>query len=173
MGSRHGARQLLVESAIEINERQRAIVVEKLRTELGSFAGTEIAVLGLTFKPNTNDLRESPAIAICRTLRAAGARLRAFDPVAMVEAEAAIGDGGEGIRFPADVYEAVRGADAAMIMTEWNELRNLDLARIRSVMRRPVLVDARNVLDPSRTRALGYVHICTGRPTVNAGVAVS
>ena len=173
IGRRHGVRQQLVESAIEINERQRGVIVEKLRDAIGEIAGREIAVLGLAFKPNTSDLRESPAIDICLRLKAAGARIRAFDPVATPGAEAALGAGAHSIRFLGDVYDAVQGADAALIMTEWNELRNLDLERIRPLMRRPVLIDTRNVLDPARTRAYGFVHVCTGRPMAGVGVGVA
>lgn len=173
MGRRFGVRQQLVDSAIEVNDRQRQIVVEKLQDELGDLAGKEIAVLGLTFKPNTSDVRESPAIDVCHRLAAAGARLRAFDPVAMREAEAALRTAPRPIRFPRNLYEALEGADAVLVMTEWNEFRGLDLARIRPLMRRPVLLDARNVLDPAHARAHGFVYLCTGRQRVHTRMAAA
>jgi UDPglucose 6-dehydrogenase len=173
MGRRFGARQQLVESAIEVNERQRDRMVQKLGAELGDLGGKEIAILGLTFKPNTSDLREAPAIDICRKLAAAGARLRAFDPVGRAEATIALADVGRLIRFPDDLYEAVAGADAVLIMTEWNEFRGLDLARVKPLMRQPVLLDARNVLDPAHARAHGFVYLCTGRQAVPVGVPVA
>jgi len=166
LGAARGARQRLVEAAIDVNARQRQVIVEKIERALGGVAGRRIAVLGLAFKPNTDDVRESPAIQVCRQLASGGAAVRAFDPVAGAHAAAALRDAAATISFPAGAYEAIDGAEALVIMTEWNEFRGLDLHRVRALMSSPNIIDARNVLDPAQTRALGFAYYCTGRERV-------
>ncbi len=174
LGTSLGVPQQIVESAIRVNDAQQPLIVEKLSVAIGGLAGRTVAVLGLSFKPNTSDVREAPALHLCRNLVAAGATVRACDPIAADEARAALADLGGAVVFAADAYDAAMGADAAAIMTEWNEFRNLDLARLHGVMRTPVLFDARNVLDPARPRQLGFAYLCTGRQAVGSasGVAV-
>jgi UDPglucose 6-dehydrogenase len=137
--------------------------VDKIDRIVGGVGGKCIAVLGLAFKPNTDDIREAPALYVCRALAAAGCELRAYDPVAADAAAAALEDLGGAVTFTGDAYEATLGADAVVIMTEWNEFRGLDLHRLRSEMARPVIVDARNVLDPAQTRAIGFEYVGSGR----------
>ncbi|HUE86404.1 MAG TPA: UDP-glucose/GDP-mannose dehydrogenase family protein [Vicinamibacterales bacterium] len=163
LGAEHGAPPLIVEAAIETNARQRRSVIAKLARTLGDLALKRIAVLGLAFKPNTDDIREAPALYLCRDLAGAGARIQAFDPVAAAAAAAALSDIRESVTFTADAYDAARDADALVIMTEWNEFRGLDLSRIRDVMTSPVIVDARNVLDPRQTRDAGFRYVGMGR----------
>jgi UDPglucose 6-dehydrogenase len=163
LGKQHGAPQHLVEAAVHVNQRQRQLLVEKITQTLDGVRGRQIAVLGLAFKPNTDDVRESPALYVCQQLAHAGARIRAFDPVARHTATAALQDVASMVTLASNAYEAVEGADALVIMTEWNEFRGLDLERVRNLMVQPILVDARNVLDPAQTRALGFVYLCTGR----------
>jgi UDPglucose 6-dehydrogenase len=163
LGSSRGARQHIVETAIDVNARQRQLIVDKIDRAVSGAAGRCIAVLGLAFKPNTDDVRESPGVYVCRHLARAGATVRAFDPVARATAAESLRDAGRGVLFPADAYEAITGADAVVIMTEWNEFRGLDLHRVKSLMAMPIIVDARNVLDPVQTRALGFAYYCTGR----------
>lgn len=165
LANRSGCRLQIVESAIEVNERQRELLVQKIGAALGGVAGRDISVLGLAFKPNTSDVREAPALHVVRRLAAAAARVRVFDPVAHAEAARALGPLASNITFAGDAYEAARGADALVIMTEWNEFRSLDLERLREVMREPVLIDSRNVLDPLQARSLGFAYYCTGRET--------
>lgn len=174
LGSSCGVPQEIVESAIVVNDRQHEVVLSKIEEALDTLSGCTIAVLGLAFKPNTSDVREAPAMYLCRNLARAGAQIRACDPAALDEARASLADLGGSISFVADAYEAAAGADAAIIMTEWNEFRNLDLARLRGVMRRPVLFDARNVLDPRRVMESGFNYLCTGRKAIGLrrGVAV-
>jgi UDPglucose 6-dehydrogenase len=172
LGEEHGASQLIVNAAIDVNARQRRRLVEKIEHVIGGVRGREIAVLGLAFKPNTDDVRESPAVFVCAALARAGARVRAFDPVAAVPATQALADMA-GITFAADLYEAAAGADCLVIMTEWNEFRGLDLPRLRQIMARPVIVDARNVLDPAQTRAAGFTYVGTGRGLVPVHEVVS
>jgi UDPglucose 6-dehydrogenase len=174
LGATFGAPQQIVESAISVNERQQQVVLEKLENALGTLEGSTIAVLGLAFKPNTSDVREAPALHLCRNLVAARAHVRACDPVAIHEAAAALAMPAGNVIFTSDPYEAAIGADAVVIMTEWNEFRNLDLTRLAGVMRRQVLFDTRNVLDPQRPPQFGFEYLCTGRQAAGfaKGVAV-
>ena len=172
LGAIRGATQRIVEAAIDVNARQRQVIVDKIDRAVGGVAGRNIAVLGLAFKPNTDDVRESPAVFVCRELARAGAAVRAFDPVACAPAAMALGDTGSAVTFPANAYDAIDGADALVIMTEWNEFRGLDLERVHSLMTTPIIVDARNVLDPAQTRARGFAYYCTGRERVHAIEAV-
>jgi UDPglucose 6-dehydrogenase len=163
LGAQHQARQMIVEAAIDTNTRQRHLLVEKIHRALGGVSGRQVAVLGIAFKPNTDDIRESPALFVCRQLAKGGAAVRAYDPVAARVAAVALSDLGDAITFARDAYDAARGADAVIIMTEWNEFRGLDLERLRGLMAKPLIVDARNVLDPVQTRALGFEYVGTGR----------
>ena len=126
----------------------------------GSVAGKTIAVLGLTFKPNTDDMRDSPSLAIIPALQAAGASIRAFDPQGMSEARTMLSD----LTWCVDAYDAADGADALTILTEWNEFRALDLARLQTLLVRPVMVDLRNVYDPQDLAAAGFYYTSIGRP---------
>jgi UDPglucose 6-dehydrogenase len=173
LGATQGVRQQIVESAVEVNERQRQVVLDKIGAALGSLRNRTVAVLGLAFKPNTSDVREAPALYICRALAAAGASLRVFDPVAAAEAAHALADVAGSIKFAADAYDAAAGADAVLIMTEWNEFRNMDLDRLHKLMRTHVLFDARNVLDPRQARRTGFEYLCTGRQAVGAADSVA
>ncbi len=167
LGVHFGARQRLVEAAIAVNEHQRDTVLEKLHHALGSLIGRPIAVLGLAFKPDTSDVRESPAIHLCRRLVTLGARVRTFDPVATPEAIRALGPAGRTIHFADDVAGAVAHADAVVIMTDWNEFRSLDMDALGARMRQRIVIDARNVLDAARTRAAGFTYTGTGREVVS------
>jgi UDPglucose 6-dehydrogenase len=161
----HFARQAgetleIVESVIRVNERQRLRMVDKIVEALdGDVAGKTIGVLGLSFKPETDDLREAPAIDIARELLARGAEVRAFDPVAMPGAARLLPD----VQFCKHAFGACEGADAMVLVTEWNQFRMLDLERLRSVLRQPVVVDLRNVYEPGAMRAAGFRYTCVGR----------
>jgi UDPglucose 6-dehydrogenase len=155
-----GAPVTLIETAVAVNDVRRGKMVEKIAEALGGeLAGTTIAILGLTFAPNTDDLRESPALTIIAELQRRGARIRAFDPVGMPAAKAAL----RNVTFGADAYEAAKGADAAVIVTEWAVFRTLDLPRLKSVLRQPVLVDLRNVVKPDAADAAGLQYTGVGR----------
>lgn len=162
LGARAGAPQSIVEAAICANAAQRDRAVEKIAAAAGGLDGRQIGVLGLAFKPNTSDVRESPAMHICRELAHRGALVRAFDPAAMHEAAPVLAHY-RSIAFAADAYAAATDAHAVVIATEWNEFRSLDPARLRAVVRAPVIVDLRNVLDPARFVALGFRYSSTGR----------
>jgi UDPglucose 6-dehydrogenase len=173
LGSRSGVPQQIIEGAIRVNDQQQGVVLSKLKEALGDLDGRTVAVFGLAFKPNTSDVREAPAVYLCRNLALAGARVRACDPIAVDEARAALAGLDGMITFVADGYDAATGADAVVIMTEWNEFRNLDLQRLCGVMRMPVLFDARNVLDPRRPSQAGFTYLCTGRQAVGSARSVA
>jgi UDPglucose 6-dehydrogenase len=173
IGDKHEVPQRIVSAAIGVNAHQRELLVEKIDRLLSGVRAKKIAVLGLAFKPNTDDVRESPAVFLCRALARQGADVRAFDPVAIAAATALLGDDASRITFAANVDAAVKDAHCLVIMTEWNEFRGLDLDRMRGLMTTPLIVDARNVLDPAQTRASGFQYVGTGRGTVVApGVMV-
>jgi UDPglucose 6-dehydrogenase len=149
-----------------VNELQKRRVVQKLQAHPGDLRGRTIALLGLAFKPHTNDMREAPSLVLAPRLLTEGAIVRAWDPVALEEARSLIG----GVELAESLLEAVTSADAAVIVTEWPELRDLASPGIREAMRTPLIVDGRNLLDPAAVRAAGFVYDGIGRPP--AGVAV-
>lgn len=150
----------LLRSVMRINQEQRRSIVLKLEACLGGCEGTVIGLLGLAFKPNTDDLREAPSLDIAAELRSRGAVVRAYDPVAMPKAAEMAPE----IIYCRSPYEAADGADALVVVTEWNEFRQLDTGRLRAAMRRPVLIDGRNIYDPERMRSLGFTYRGVGRP---------
>lgn len=150
-----------VEAAIEVNDGQFLRVIDKLQTGLGGIQDKVIAVLGLSFKPQTDDVRESRALKICHHLIKGGSTLRVFDPAAMVQAKKTLPS--ERVTYCADSYEAARGVDALVIATEWNEFRNLDLVALKRDMKGDLIVDARNVLDREKAKTLGFRYLGMGR----------
>jgi UDPglucose 6-dehydrogenase len=151
----------LVEAVIEVNERQKQLMVEKVKEAVGSLRGRRIAVLGLTFKPNTDDIRAAPALDIIAGLLRGGAKVSAYDPEGMGHVKRLLV--GRRIEFADDAYAAVKGADCAVLVTEWNELRTLDLRRVRKALRKPVLCDLRNVYDAGEAMAAGLRYVGVGQ----------
>jgi len=150
----------IVEAVIRVNEQQRERMVEKITRALGGDArGKTVAVLGLSFKPETDDMRDAPSVDILRKLQQHGATIRAFDPVAMANAARELPD----ITLCKNEYEACESADALVLMTEWNQFRMLDLERVRRLLREPVVVDLRNVYDPVAMRKAGFRYDSVGR----------
>jgi UDPglucose 6-dehydrogenase len=161
LGRDSGVPLRIVASVIDVNEARVPASLDKIRAALGGeVRGKTIALLGLTFKPNTDDLRESPAIAILEGLIAAGAGVRAYDPVGMAVAAATPR---ERVVYASDEYDAARGASGLVVATEWNQFRALDLDRLKQAMAEPVLVDLRNVYEPAAVRARGFRYSCIGR----------
>jgi len=151
----------IVQSTVEVNDARKKRMAEKVIEACGgSVAGKTVAVLGLTFKPNTDDMRDAPSLEIVPALQQAGAAIRAFDPEGMDEAKKLLQD----VTWCADGYAAMEGADALVIVTEWNEFRALDLPRVKSLLRAPVLVDLRNIYKPSEMAAAGFRYSSVGRP---------
>jgi len=153
---------LRVLEAVELaNDRQKHTLFEKLSVELdGAVRGARIGLWGLSFKPQTDDMRESPSITLIESLLAAGASVVAHDPVAMDEARRRLGDA---IGYAATNYAAVEGADALVVVTDWNEYRHPDFGRIKQSLKRPIVVDGRNLYDPARMRAMGFTYRSIGR----------
>ncbi|NTE89109.1 UDP-glucose dehydrogenase family protein [Agrobacterium rubi] len=152
----------LIETTIAVNDtRKRAMGRKVIAAVGGDIRGKKVAVLGLTFKPNTDDMRDSPAIAVVQTLQDAGAKVTGYDPEGMVNARPLM----EGIEYADGPYEAAQGADAVVIVTEWNQFRALDLDRLKSIMASPVLVDLRNIYRPDEVTAHGFTYAGIGRPS--------
>jgi len=157
----HGGSSRIVEAVVEVNAAQKARMVKKIRTALGgSETGRTIAVLGLTFKPETDDMREAPSLAILPNLVDKGANIRAHDPQGMEEAKDLLPDK---IVYCENLYETFEGADAVVLITEWNEYRNLDFNRIKKLMKENVFVDLRNVYEPEHMEEMGFQYFCVGR----------
>jgi len=146
---------------LDINRDSRRSLVRKLQRLIGPLDGTTVAIWGLAFKPDTDDLREAPALEIVRDLLSRGASVRVYDPVAMDAARSQQLD----VAFCTDPYDAATGADAVVLVTEWNEFKGLDLARVRDQMRRPVLLDGRNLYDPADVVPLGFTYRGVGLPS--------
>jgi UDPglucose 6-dehydrogenase len=154
-----GSESTIVDAVIEVNRRQRLAMLPKIEKLVGDLQGKTIAILGLAFKPETDDMREAPAIDIVQGLLERGAVVRAYDPVAMREAAKVLTQ----VSYADDEYEAVTDADALVFVTEWNQFRALDMGRIRDLMRSPRIADLRNIYDPADMRELGFEYVGVGR----------
>jgi UDPglucose 6-dehydrogenase len=153
----------LVDAVIEANEHQMQRMVEKVCAAIGSPRGKTVAVLGLAFKPNTDDMRAAPSLTIIRGLKKRGVKVRAFDPVAMPKA-APLPEM-RNVELCADAYECAKGAHALVVVTEWNEFRGMELGRLKRTMKRPVMCDLRNIYEPGEVEAMGWKHVGVGRGT--------
>ena len=149
----------LLEGVLDVNQEQQELVVSKVERAVGGLEGKNVAVLGLAFKANTDDIRESPAVNVTRMLLEKGARVTAYDPQAMESARREL----EGATFAQDPYQAVEGADVMVLLTEWDEFKWLDYGRVKELMSAPLIVDTRNCLDPAVLRKLGFVYEGVGR----------
>ncbi len=161
MAADKGRHPQLLQAVMEINDDSRRRVVEHLRELIGDLHGKSVGLLGLTFKPNTDDLREAPAFEIARQLLDGGARVRAYDPVGMPHAGPIMPE----IEMAADAYALAEESDALIVCTEWNEFKNLDLERVHGLMRSPVIVDGRNIYEPEAMQAMGFRYRGVGRGT--------
>lgn len=161
----HGCRARVVETVIEVNEQQRLRMVQKIigalgaSSDPGSLEGITIGMLGLAFKPNTDDVRQSPSLAIISELQRLGARVQAYDPAAMEQARRVLPE----VDYRTDAYSTAEGSDVLVLATEWNQFRNLNLEKLKGLMRRPILVDLRNIYEPERVRTLGFTYCGVGR----------
>ena len=153
----------LLSEVMRINSDQRARFLKKVRSALWNLRGKNLGVLGLAFKGDTDDIRESPAVAIVQALVKEGARVSAYDPAAMPRAQEALS--GLGVTCAADPYAAAENADALLILTEWKQFANLDLARLRALLRYPIVIDGRNLYDPARMAGAGLLYHSIGRAT--------
>jgi UDPglucose 6-dehydrogenase len=154
-----GVETRIVDAVVEANERQREAMIPKIEKLVGSLNGKSIGVLGLSFKPETDDMRESPAIDIIKEMIKRGASVTAYDPVAMDEARHSLPE----IEYAADEYSAIDGADALVIITEWNQFRALDMEKVKSLLRSPKVADLRNIYEPDDMREMGFEYVGVGR----------
>jgi UDPglucose 6-dehydrogenase len=154
-----GVETRIVDAVIEANEYQRQAMIPKIEKLVGDLNGKQIGVLGLSFKPETDDMRESPAVDIIREMQKRGASIRAYDPVAMEEAKRCLSD----IEYASDEYDAIKDADALVIITEWNQFRALDMAKVKSLLKAPKIADLRNIYEPGDMRELGFEYVGVGR----------
>jgi UDPglucose 6-dehydrogenase len=150
----------IVESVVEVNAAQKARMVKKIRTILDNVSGKTIAILGLTFKPETDDMRDSPSLSIIPPLLDKGAIIKAHDPKGVKEAKHELPDS---VQYVDDINDAISGADALVIMTEWNEYRSLNLAHIKEIMRGNAFIDLRNVYERKAVEAAGLEYAAVGR----------
>ena len=152
----------IVETVVSVNDQRKRAMGRKIIAACGgSVRGKTIAILGLAFKPNTDDMREAPALAIVTALQDGGARVRGYDPEAMEQARQLLPD----MTFADSAYACVEGADAVAILTEWDEFRALDLARLKSLLKAPVLVDLRNIYPAVELESEGFSHVSVGQKT--------
>jgi len=156
-----GAPARIVGTVVEVNDARKSKMADKIIQAFGGVGGKTVAVLGLTFKPNTDDMRDAPSLVIVPILQAAGARIRGYDPEGMDEAKKLLD-----IELCSDAYEAISGADGVVILTEWNEFRALDLGRLRSLLTHTLMVDLRNIYRPSHMAEAGFTYVSVGRATV-------
>jgi len=162
IGRDNGEVQNIVETTIETNEKQKLRAAKKIETALGSLTEKIICVLGLSFKQNTDDMREAPAISICEYLASGGARLRVFDPAAMKEAQWRLEAIKNSVYFASDEYDAIKGSHALVIATEWNQFRNLDLTKTADLLASPCFFDLRNIYKPEEVSSAGLHYFGTG-----------
>jgi len=158
-----GAPIRIVEAVVAVNEARKTEMARKIEQAFGGVNGKTIAILGLTFKPNTDDMREAPSLVIVPHLQANGARVRAYDPEGAKEAGRLLN-----LELCEDSYAAMDGADGVVILTEWNEFRALDMQRMKALLKRPLMVDLRNIYGPAQMAAAGFTYVSVGRATVGA-----
>jgi len=162
IGRDNGEIQHIIETAIETNETQKLRAAKKIEKVLGGLEKKTVAILGLSFKPNTDDMRESPVIVICEYLVKLGAKLRLYDPAAMKEARWRLSSIADSIYFASDEYDAIKEADALVIATEWNQFRNIDLTAAKNLLSSPLFIDLRNIYKPEEVKSAGLIYYGIG-----------
>lgn len=160
IASNHNSELGIVRSAVNANEKQKKNMLSKIREAMGDIKGKTLAVLGLSFKPNTNDMREAPSVYLIENLLKKGAKIKVFDPVAMDDASNIFG---KNVKYAKSAYDCSKGADAVIIVTEWNEFRNLDLIKLKKLLNTPYFFDFRNIYEPEKMSGLGFNYHCVGR----------
>jgi len=154
-----GAPSRIVEAVVAVNDARKLAMARKIEAAFGGVKGKTIAVLGLTFKPNTDDMRDAPSLVIVPYLQKAGATIRAYDPEGQKEAAKHMQ-----LDYRSDTYDTLQGADGVVILTEWNQFRALDFARVKAALKAPLMVDLRNIYRPDQMREAGFRYISVGRP---------
>lgn len=159
VGDKYNVETSVVDAVIKANDNQRQAMIPKIEKLVGDLKDKQIGVLGLSFKPETDDMRESPAVDIIKELQTRGAKIKAFDPVAMDEAKHSLSD----IEYATDEYDAIKDADALIIVTEWNQFRALDMKKVKQLLKSPKIADLRNVYEPKDMREMGFEYVGVGR----------
>ncbi|MCU0239148.1 MAG: UDP-glucose/GDP-mannose dehydrogenase family protein [Pyrinomonadaceae bacterium] len=159
VGDKFGVETSVVDAVIKANDYQRLAMIPKIQKLVGDFNGKQIGVLGLSFKPETDDMRESPATDIIKEMQKQGAKVRAFDPVAMEEAKHSLPD----IEYAENEYDAIKDADVLVIITEWNQFRALDMDKVKKLLKAPKIADLRNIYEPKEMKELGFEYVGVGR----------
>jgi UDPglucose 6-dehydrogenase len=149
----------LLKATHDINQKQKKIFVEKIKNKLKDITGKKIGILGLAFKPNTDDMRFAPSVYIIKELQKENAKIKAYDPEAMERAKLILND----VEFCNDPYEAAKDADVLLILTEWNEFKELDFKKIKSLLKNPLIIDGRNIYNPENMKKEGFSYISIGR----------
>jgi UDPglucose 6-dehydrogenase len=152
----------IVKSVIRVNQRQKKRMVEKILRAVGPVKGKTLGVLGITFKPNTNDIRDAPSLFIIKKLESLGARIKAYDPAGMEEGRKLL----KKVLFQENIEDVGRGADALILVTEWNPFRTIDWVKMKSLLKRPLVIDLKNMYEPAKMHQLGIKYFCVGRPSV-------
>jgi UDPglucose 6-dehydrogenase len=159
VGDKYNVDTSVVDAVIKANDFQRQAMIPKIEKLVGDLKDKQIGVLGLSFKPETDDMRESPAVDIIKEMQVRGAKIKAFDPVAMEEAKHSLSD----IEYATDEYDAIKDADALIIVTEWNQFRALDMKKVKQLLKSPKIADLRNVYEPKDMREMGFEYVGVGR----------
>ena len=159
MATNENYEPILLSAVMEVNRQQRKIIVNKIKNIMGTLEGRQIGILGIAFKPNTDDIRDAVSVDVINALLEKGCRIKAFDPVAMPNAKKVV----RGVDFVKDSYAAAENVECLVVLTEWNEFRELDMAKIKSLMKKPAVVDGRNIYDPEKLRKLGFEYSGIGR----------
>jgi UDPglucose 6-dehydrogenase len=163
IGKAVGAPITLIEQTVKANEYQKKLMAQKIEDAMGDLKGKELAILGLAFKPNTDDMRDAPSLTILNELAARGASFKVYDPIAMEEAKWRLENISGSITYCENEYEAIAGCDAVMILTEWNQFRNLDLAKVKELLKAPNFFDFRNVYKKEQMEQLGFCYVGVGQ----------
>ena len=159
MATNENYEPILLSAVMEVNRQQRKIIVNKIKNIMGTLEGRQIGILGIAFKPNTDDIRDAVSVDVINALLEKGCRIKAFDPVAMPNAKKVV----RGVDFVKDSYAAAENVECLVVLTEWNEFRELDMAKIKLLMKKPAVVDGRNIYDPEKLRKLGFEYSGIGR----------
>ncbi|MDD5166480.1 MAG: UDP-glucose/GDP-mannose dehydrogenase family protein, partial [Candidatus Omnitrophica bacterium] len=149
----------LLRAVKDVNSQQKESMLKKIREALWIIKNKNIGVLGLSFKPNTDDIRNAPALEIIRALQAEGAKIKAYDPSAMKKAKELL----DSVTFCKDSYSACRGSDCLLVLTEWDEFKELDFLKVKKLLKRPLIIDGRNIYEPATLKKMGFTYICVGR----------
>jgi len=163
IGKKYGSPLSIVETTIKANEQQKYKMVEKIESAVGNLQGATIAILGLAFKPNTDDMREAPALTIIERLVKKGAKCRLYDPAAIKEAQWRLQEYRDSLEYCSNEYEAMTGSDALVILTEWNQFRDMDLAKIKQLLKKPIFIDLRNIYRRSTVESAGFSYYAVGQ----------